>query len=104
MGGCMEIIQNRDGSKLILKIVGSLNSVSSDDLEHVIDESLVDIDDLVFDFEELNYLSSAGIRVLIATGNRMANQGQMRIINARNNEAIFEVLRITNLLEMLNVE
>lgn len=100
----MEIIQEKNGSRLIIKLIGNLNTSTSGSLEEALKSALDGITDLVFDFEKLQYLTSAGLRVLTATCATMKGKGSMKIINAKKNEVVYEVFRVTNLLDALNVE
>ena len=60
------------------------------------------IDDLVLDFADIEYISSAGLRVLLLVFKQMSAQGKMKLINV--NEVVREVLDITGFLDILNVE
>lgn len=72
-------------------------------LEAELKRSVTDeVTELVFDLKELEYMSSAGIRVLMAADKVMRTQGEMRLIHL--NEDIMEILDITGLLDVLTVE
>lgn len=100
----MEIIQEKTGSKLIMKLIGNLNTTTAEQLEEALKNALEGVTELIFDFEKLQYLTSAGLRVLTSTCADMSEKGSMKIVNAKNNETIYEVFRVTNLIEALNVE
>ena len=98
----MEILKTLNNSELTLKLVGELNSFTSPELEQVIKNDLNGVQTLVFDFEKLEYLSSAGLRVLLVAQKIMNKQGQMTIRHA--NKAIKEIFDITGFASILNIE
>lgn len=96
----MTINVERDFELVTLGITGRLDTTTAPNLETVINELSDDIKELVFDMCELEYISSAGIRVLLGAYKKMnKNQGIMRIDKA--NELILEVFEMTGLLQML---
>ena len=97
----MTINVERDFELVTLGITGRLDTTTAPNLEAVINELSEDTKELVFDIAELEYISSAGIRVLLAAYKKMnLNQGIMRIEKA--NDIVREVFEMTGLLEMLN--
>ena len=73
----MKIKKVQDGSKLEISIEGRLDTITAPTLEAAIKESITGVDKLIFDFAKLEYLSSAGLRVLLATQKVMNKQGEM---------------------------
>lgn len=99
----MTINVERDFELVTLGITGRLDTTTAPNLETVINELSDDIKELVFDMCGLEYISSAGIRVLLGAYKKMnKNQGIMRIDKA--NELILEVFEMTGLLQMLGCE
>lgn len=98
----MEIIKNIDGNNVTIGLVGRLDTTTSPLLEAELKTSLNDATSLVFDFEKLEYISSAGLRVLLAAQKVMNKQGKMVIKNA--NEEIKGVFDITGFSDILTVE
>ena len=98
----MEINKNQEGSKLNISLVGRLDTVTSPQLQEVLDSSLNDISELVFDFAKLDYISSAGLRVLLATNKKMVKAGKMIIRNV--NDVVQEVFDMTGFADILNIE
>ncbi len=98
----MIINKTGSGSELILALEGRLDTVSSPELEQVLKDSLTGITDLTFDFAKLEYVSSAGLRVLLSAQKTMNRQGSMRLKNV--NEAIREIFEITGFADILTVE
>ena len=91
-----------DGDRLTLTLVGYLNTATAIELDTLLSESLDGVTDLVFDFSELKYISSAGLRVLLSTQKRMNSQGSMKITGASNN--IIEIFDITGITEIFTIE
>ena len=98
----MEIKKVLDGSALTLQIVGRLDAVSAFQLDKDLSESLAGVDDLTVDLADLEYVSSAGLRVLLKTQKRMDRQGSMKIRNIRDN--VREVLDMTGFSDFLTIE
>ena len=98
----MTINVERDFELVTLGITGRLDTTTAPNLEAVINELSKDIKELVFDMSELEYLSSAGIRVLLFAYKKMtSNQGTMRL--EKTNEMVCEVFEMTGLEQMLNL-
>ncbi len=98
----MNIEKINDGSNLTVKIIGRLDTTTAPELDNFMRENLEGITDLLLDFAELEYLSSAGLRVLLATQKTMNKQGKMVIKNV--NETIMEVFDITGFVDILTIE
>ena len=96
----MTISVERDFELVTLEITGRLDSTTAPNLETVINELSEDTKELVFDMSELEYILSAGIRVLIKAHKKMKeNNGIMRI--EKVNDIVRETFEITGLSEML---
>ena len=98
----MNISKTAEGSKLTLSIEGRLDTTTAPDLELLLNNSLDGISELVFDFEHLDYLSSAGLRVLLSAQKRMNKQGSMKLLHV--NETVKEVFEITGFADFLTIE
>ena len=99
----MTINVERDFELVTLVITGRLDSTTAPNLEAIIRELSGDIKELVFDMSELEYISSAGIRVLLGAYKKMhMNNGIMRIEKA--NDIVSEVFEMTGLSGMLKQE
>ena len=99
----MTINVERDFELVTLEITGRLDTTTAPNLEAVINEISEDTKELVFDMAELEYISSAGIRVLLSAYKKMNQSGGiMRIEKA--NDIVREVFEMTGLVEMLNQE
>lgn len=98
----MEIVKNQEGTSLNLEVIGRLDTTTAPQLETEIKESLEGITDLTLDFAKLEYVSSAGLRVLLAAQKTMNKQGKMVIKNVCDD--INEVFEITGFSDILTVE
>ena len=96
----MTINVERDFELVTLGITGRLDSTTAPNLEAAINELSEDAKELVFDMSELEYISSAGIRVILGAYKKMnSNEGIMRI--EKVNDMVFEVFEMTGLSQML---
>ena len=98
----MEIITNKDDNKLVIELKGRLNASTAPQLEAELRTALTDVNELIFDFKELTYVSSAGLRVLIDSHKRMTKQGIMIIKNVC--EDVKAILNVTGFVDILNIE
>ena len=98
----MTITMNKNGKELTVALEGRLDTLTAPDLEEKLEASLAGVEKLVFDFEKLQYISSAGLRVLLTALQVMEEQGEMKLKNVC--PEIMDVFKITGLLEDLRVE
>ena len=97
------ISMNRDGDNLTVSLDGRLDTTSAPKLEAELRPVLGDgVKNLAIDLKELDYVSSAGLRVLLSTRKTMDGQGEMFVRNA--NEAVMEVFKVTGFTNLLNIE
>lgn len=87
---------------MTLKLTGRLDTTTSPDLEQELNASLDGIGELNFDFSELEYISSAGLRVLLAAQKRMNTQGAMSISGV--NDTIADIFEITGFSDILTIK
>ena len=98
----MEIIKTLNKDELVIALKGELNTATAPELENVITNSLRGITKLIFDFTELVYISSAGLRVLLVSKKVMDKQGEM-VVRHPNNE-VMEIFEITGFKDILTIE
>jgi anti-sigma B factor antagonist len=98
----MTIDKQINGSELTLSLTGRLDTTTAPELEAVIKENITGVTNLVMDFAGLEYLSSAGLRVILSAQKTMNKQGEMVIRNV--NETINEVFDITGFIDILTIE
>ena len=97
----MKINKKQNGDELIISLEGRLDTTTSPDLEKEVN-NLVGVENLTFDFKGLDYISSAGLRVLLATQKVMNKQGKMTVKNVQ--DAIMEILEVTGFTDILTIE
>lgn len=98
----MEIKKSVNAENLTISIIGRLDAVTAPQLEKELNTSLDNVKVLVFDFEKLEYIASAGLRVLLVAQKRMNKQGNMTIKNV--SEEVKEVLEMTGFINFLQIE
>ena len=98
----MTIAKQQNGSALTLALEGRLDTVTSPELEKELKASLDGADSLVLDFSKLDYISSAGLRVLLSAHKQMSGKGGMKVTNV--NEIVREVFDVTGFADILTVE
>ena len=98
----MTIEKNLNGAELTVTIAGRLDTTTAPQLEAEFKQSINGIEKLVLDFTALEYLSSAGLRVLLSAQKVMNKQGEMIIKNV--NETINEIFEVTGFIDILTVE
>ena len=99
----MTINVERDFELVTLGITGRLDTTTAPNLETVINELSEDTKELVFNMAELEYISSAGIRVLLSAYKKMNSRGGIMRIE-KTNDIVLEVFEMTGLEQMLNQE
>lgn len=97
----MTIESKKDAGNLTLTITGRLDTVTAPKLEETLKGSYNGVTDLVFDLAKLEYISSAGLRVLLSAQKTMNKQGSMKVINV--GEEIMEIFEITGFTDILNI-
>lgn len=98
----MNINLNKEGKSLTIELEGRLDTNTAPQLETSLKQNVGDCENLIMDFSKLDYISSAGLRVLLAAQKVMNNQGKMVIKNVNN--TIMEVFEITGFTEILTIE
>ena len=98
----MKITKKQDGSALVIALEGRLDTTTAPELEAELKTCLDGIADLTLDLTNLDYISSAGLRVLLSAHKTMMKQGQMKVTNA--SEIVREVFDVTGFSDILNIE
>ena len=98
----MQINYIKEESKLTASIEGRIDTMTAPELEKKFCEILDGVSELVLDMEKVEYVSSAGLRVILKVQKVMFNQGTMKLINV--NETVMEVFEITGFSDILNIE
>ncbi len=98
----MKIEQKKTGTDLLIALEGRLDTTSAPQLETELKTALADVKALTFDLEKLEYISSAGLRVLLSAQKTMNKQGTMKVTHA--NEMILEIFEVTGFSDILTIE
>ena len=98
----MTINKSKNGSAVTYTVSGRLDTVTAPELESVIKTELDGVTELVFDFSGLDYISSAGLRILLTAQKKMNTQGTMKVTGA--NEIVLEIFDVTGFSDILTIE
>lgn len=98
----MTINKTTGSDKLIISIEGRLDAATAPQLEKEVSESIEGVKNLEFDFEKLEYISSAGLRVLLSAQKTMNKQGSMTVVHV--NETIMEIFEVTGFNDVLTIQ
>lgn len=98
----MQINQNQSAEKLTLTIVGRIDTTTAPSLEAIINSMDAGVKDLVLDMKGVEYISSAGLRVLLAAQKKMSKIGTMKLTDVC--DAVMEVFEMTGFADILVIE
>ncbi len=98
----MTIKTHKDSTKLTVNVEGRIDTATAPEFEQKTKAELDGVTELVLDFSELNYISSAGLRVLLSLQKTMNKQGSMKLIGV--NETVRDIFEVTGFSDILTVE
>ena len=98
----MTITKNLNGTALEIALEGRLDTMTAPELEAELNASLKDAESLTLDFSKLEYISSAGLRVLLSAHKAMSAKGGMKVTHV--NEIVQEVFEVTGFADILTIE
>ena len=98
----MNIYKTREGSALTVAVEGRLDTTTAPELEKALKDGLDGVTALTLDLEKLEYISSAGLRVLLSAQKIMNKQGGMKVVHV--NEIVNEVFEVTGFSDILTLE
>ncbi len=98
----LNITKTFDNDALQIALEGRLDTTTAPDLESALNESINDAKELTLDFGKLEYISSAGLRVLLSAQKIMNQQGSMKVINVR--DEINDIFEVTGFSDILTIE
>ncbi|MBQ5347142.1 MAG: STAS domain-containing protein [Ruminococcus sp.] len=98
----MNIKKKKDGNKLTVSINGRIDTVTAPEVDKFINENLEGVEELVLDFKNVNYVSSAGLRVLLSLHKKMSAKDGMKLTDV--NDAINDVFEVTGFDEILTYD
>ena len=98
----LNIEKKLDGKELTVALTGRLDTVTAPELESELAASLDDVENLIIDMTDLEYISSAGLRVLLTAQKTMNQKGSMKLTNV--NETVMEIFDVTGFVDILTIE
>ena len=98
----MTIEKKMNGTALEIALEGRLDTMTAPELEAELNQSLAAADSLTLDFSKLDYISSAGLRVLLSAHKAMSAKGGMKVTHV--NEIVQEVFEVTGFADILDIE
>lgn len=98
----MKITKSMNGTALNIALEGRLDTTTAPELEQELKDSMNDATELTLDFSKLDYISSAGLRVLLSAHKVMSKKGGMKVTNV--NEIVSEVFDVTGFADILTIE
>lgn len=97
----MKVEKLISGDELVLKVEGRIDTTNAKEFEDVVTTSLDGVKSLIVDFAELDYISSAGLRVLLIAIKKMKRQGSMKVIHT--NEMVQEIFEVTGFSDLVEI-
>lgn len=98
----LNIDKKVDGKNIELVLSGRIDTTTAPELDKAIQEIIGNAENLVFNFADIDYISSAGLRVLLTSQKAMNKQGSMKVIHV--NESVMEIFEVTGFSEILSIE
>ena len=98
----MTIEMKRNAEQTVIELAGRLDTTTAPALDQTINEDMGDTTHLVLDLKDLEYISSAGLRVLLSAQKKMQKIGSMKVVNVR--EEVMEVFEMTGFADILTIE
>ena len=98
----LKIDKTENGTKTSFKLEGKLDTITAPELEKELEDSLDGVEELIFDFTGIEYISSAGLRVILNTQQQMLERGEMKLVGV--NEIIMDIFEVTGFVDILTIE
>lgn len=98
----MTIQLKRDGGKAYAQIAGRIDTTTVVEAEQKLTADIDSVTDYVLDFKEVDYISSAGLRLLLSMQKKMKKQGSMKLINV--SDVVMEIFEVTGFADILTIE
>ena len=98
----LNIIKKIENTSAVFALEGRLDTVTAPELEAALKEVLNGLTELTLDFEKLEYISSAGLRVLLSAQKTMTKQGEMKVTHV--NATIMEIFEVTGFIDIITIE
>lgn len=97
----MTVSKEVNGSEAILAIDGRVDTITSVQLESEIKECVDNVDKIILDFKDVDYISSAGLRVLLSTHKLLSAKGGLHLINVQ--PSVADIFDVTGFCDILNI-
>lgn len=98
----MTIDKNKEGNRLVLTVSGRLDTMTAPELENVIKDNMDGVEELILDFKDLEYISSAGLRVVLGARKAMGDKGSFAVRNLCSD--VREIFDITGFSDIITIE
>ena len=98
----MKIEIKKNAKETTIEVVGRLDTITAPVLEKTIGENIGDIQSLILDMKGLEYISSAGLRILLGAQKKMQGIGTMKLVNVC--DEVMEILEMTGFADILTIE
>ncbi|MCR4863009.1 MAG: STAS domain-containing protein [Ruminococcus sp.] len=98
----MTVTMNRNDTQLTVNIRGRLDTLTAPELEEKLEDALDGVEELILDLDGLEYISSAGLRVILSVIKQMDEQGEMKLRNVCDD--VMDVFEVTGFIDFLNIE
>ena len=98
----MTVTMNRNDTQLTVNIQGRLDTLTAPELEEKLEDALDGVEELIIDLDGLEYISSAGLRVILSVIKQMDEQGEMKLKNVCSD--VMDVFEVTGFVDFLNIE
>jgi len=98
----MTVNVQKEGTKLTIIAEGKLGTTAAPELEKAVKNNIAGMTEVIFDFAKLEYMASAGLRVLLSTAKVMKKQGSMKIIHVT--PPVMDVFTFTGMADVMNIE
>lgn len=97
----MDIEKTNGGEKLNVRLIGELDATNANDIEQELLKQIEGVSELIFDLGELEYISSAGLRILLSMQKIMKEQGTMEVHNTTDD--VMQIFRVSGFIRLLNI-
>ena len=98
----MNIEVKKATNEIIIKVLGRLDTTTAPTLDKTINDNIIDTNNLILDLNELTYISSAGLRVLLSAQKKMQQAGSMKVRNVC--EEVMGIFEMTGFADILCIE
>jgi len=98
----MTVTMNRNDTQLTVNIRGRLDTLTAPELEEKLEDALDGVEELILDLDGLEYISSAGLRVILSVIKQMDEQCEMKLRNVCDD--VMDVFEVTGFIDFLNIE